>query len=122
MTIMDILEYGWKGIIVALITCFAIGLIKTPVKAAIKGKTNDTGKAFGAIAFCVSALSGVLAAVIFGLVFNDFDITSGAFYAFALWVVSVTQFLYAMYEKLGFRAALKKLIELLMRIKTEPEI
>lgn len=112
---MDILEYGWRGIIVAVITCVVIELIKAPVKALIKKKTNsDTGKVFGAVAFCVSAALGALGAVIFSLVFHAFDLTGGAFYAFILWVISVTQFLYAMYEKLGFREALKKLLAMLI--------
>lgn len=118
---MDILEYGWKGAVVALITCAVIELIKAPVKALIKRKTNDTGKVFGAVAFCISAAVGALGAVIFALVFHCFDFSGCAFYAFIFWVASMTQFLYAMYEKLGLRAAIKKLFELLLKLNAPRE-
>ena len=114
---MDILEYGWKGIVVAVITCFIIELIKTPVKAAIRKRTEDTGKAFGAVAFCVSAIFGAAGAAVFSLCFHAFDVTGAAFYAFILWVISMSQFLYAMYEKLGFRAAIKKVLAMIFKLE-----
>lgn len=113
MTEMELLKYGWQGIVVALMTCIVIGIIKTPVKAVIKKRTNEVNKVFGAVAFCVSALFGAGGAVIFGCVLHDFALFSTASFAFVLWVIAVSQFLYAMYEKLGLREAAKKIIKLL---------
>ncbi len=113
MTDMDILKYEWQGMLVALAVCAVIGLIKTPIKSAIRKKTEDAGKIFGAVAFLVSVVSGAGAAVLFSAVFNCFAIFSVESLTFMVWVVSASQFFYAMYEKLGIRLLGKKIIGLL---------
>ena len=109
---LNYLEYGWEGFVVALISCAVIELIKIPVGKAVQKKAKDAGRVFGALMLGISVVWGAAAAVIFSLAFHSFDIASAACWGFVLWVVSATQLIYAMYEKLGLRGTVKKLFSL----------